>query len=184
MPNLENLQDIIFWSYANLSMAHAALDSEATSFGPREYSIRSSMWRRLCEKDAEIRPLIDDEKQKMKRQSACAYCGSSEELTADHLLPTSRGGPESGANLVRACRSCNSSKNNRDLMSWFAARDEFPPILLLRRYLKSVYIYAEDHDLLDMAPDTLNDEELPFDIEAIPRKVPHLNELDFWVDLA
>ncbi len=43
----------------------------------------------------------------------CAYCGSAERLTIDHVLPKSRGGPDTWENLVAACTLCNNRKGNR-----------------------------------------------------------------------
>lgn len=46
----------------------------------------------------------------------CLYCGnrfSATELTRDHVVPTSRGGRDSWANVVTACRTCNHRKDNR-----------------------------------------------------------------------
>lgn len=46
----------------------------------------------------------------------CAYCGGvfdDETLSKDHILPLSRGGPDSWMNTVAACKSCNSRKSNR-----------------------------------------------------------------------
>lgn len=43
----------------------------------------------------------------------CVYCGSTDDLTLDHVMPISRGGGESPANLATCCRSCNSSKRAR-----------------------------------------------------------------------
>jgi 5-methylcytosine-specific restriction endonuclease McrA len=43
----------------------------------------------------------------------CVYCGSKDELTIDHMVPSSRGGKTSFENCVTACRSCNNKKNNR-----------------------------------------------------------------------
>lgn len=54
----------------------------------------------------------------------CAYCGRDlkdarpEEVTLDHLLPRIKGGDNSASNLVTACRSCNSSRGDRDLQSF------------------------------------------------------------------
>jgi len=42
----------------------------------------------------------------------CQYCGSSKDLTLDHVLPKSRGGKTSWDNLVAACRNCNSRKGD------------------------------------------------------------------------
>ncbi len=43
----------------------------------------------------------------------CAYCGSTRQLTIDHIIPTSRGGLNTWDNLVCCCYSCNIKKSNR-----------------------------------------------------------------------
>jgi len=43
----------------------------------------------------------------------CLYCGSTRDLTIDHIIPTSRGGKSTFENCVSACRPCNNSKGNR-----------------------------------------------------------------------
>jgi 5-methylcytosine-specific restriction endonuclease McrA len=43
----------------------------------------------------------------------CVYCGTTKDLTIDHVIPRSKGGTESWENLVTACHSCNSKKGNR-----------------------------------------------------------------------
>jgi len=48
----------------------------------------------------------------------CAYCGSTENLTLDHIVPLSNGGAHSPDNLCVACRFCNSSKSNKGLTEW------------------------------------------------------------------
>ncbi len=40
----------------------------------------------------------------------CAYCGSSEDLSVDHILPKSLGGGDEEENLVTSCSRCNSMK--------------------------------------------------------------------------
>ena len=50
----------------------------------------------------------------LRRDShACQYCGATERLTLDHVLPRSRGGPETWENLVAACTRCNNRKGSR-----------------------------------------------------------------------
>ncbi|WP_206109929.1 HNH endonuclease [Paenibacillus albicereus] len=46
---------------------------------------------------------------------ACRYCGSEDELTADHVIPESAGGPTTLDNLVTACRTCNTKKGRKSL---------------------------------------------------------------------
>jgi len=43
----------------------------------------------------------------------CVYCGSSEILTIDHVIPTSRGGKSNFDNCVTACKPCNNKKDRR-----------------------------------------------------------------------
>ena len=43
----------------------------------------------------------------------CVYCGSSKQLTLDHVIPKSRGGGNDWNNLVTCCFSCNLRKGNR-----------------------------------------------------------------------
>lgn len=40
----------------------------------------------------------------------CVVCGSEVDMTLDHILPWSKGGPDTAANLRVLCRPCNSSK--------------------------------------------------------------------------
>lgn len=49
----------------------------------------------------------------------CTYCGTAEEpLTADHIVPLSRGGSNHPDNLTACCIPCNSSKSDRLLSEW------------------------------------------------------------------
>jgi 5-methylcytosine-specific restriction endonuclease McrA len=42
----------------------------------------------------------------------CQYCGTKKDLTLDHVMPSSRGGPHSWLNLVTACKKCNARKGD------------------------------------------------------------------------
>lgn len=49
----------------------------------------------------------------------CAYCGAADDgLQRDCVLPISRGGRYTLANVVPACRSCNASKCNDEVTGW------------------------------------------------------------------
>ena len=43
----------------------------------------------------------------------CQYCGSSSDLTIDHVIPKSRNGKDTWDNLVTACNKCNHKKGNK-----------------------------------------------------------------------
>lgn len=49
----------------------------------------------------------------------CAYCGKVRELEQDHFVALSNGGEYTHNNIVPACKSCNSSKGNKDFFEWY-----------------------------------------------------------------
>lgn len=53
---------------------------------------------------------------------ACVYCGASENLSIDHVVPRSKGGGNEPENLSTACMPCNTSKRDRDLADWLASK--------------------------------------------------------------
>ena len=76
----------------------------------------------------------------------------------------------------------NSSKGGRDLIEWMTAKNRFPPLLLLRRYVKIVARYCEEHGHLDADVSRLDDEPgMPFDVRVLPTQFPPLEELTLWV---
>jgi 5-methylcytosine-specific restriction endonuclease McrA len=42
----------------------------------------------------------------------CQYCGSRSNLTVDHVVPRSKGGPSSWENIVASCAPCNRRKGD------------------------------------------------------------------------
>ena len=45
----------------------------------------------------------------------CQYCGTSRDLTLDHVIPRSKGVKSTWTNLVTACKRCNSTKGDDSL---------------------------------------------------------------------
>lgn len=48
-----------------------------------------------------------------RHRGRCYYCKKRRVLTLDHVLPLTKGGLHVEQNIVPACKSCNSRKNNR-----------------------------------------------------------------------
>ncbi|MBN8427530.1 MAG: HNH endonuclease [Xanthomonadales bacterium] len=176
---IQTVGELLHWSYANLAMAHSAISAKANKYGRTQFMIRSRLYAGLNKQTMSIGPLADDERLKMVLPQACCYCGRRDHLSVDHLIPTKRGGANKGDNLVWACRSCNSSKCARDALEWLAERNRFPPILLLRRYLKLAIEISRERNLMGVplaaAP------ELPFSLSAIPQAFPQPGQLRLWV---
>jgi hypothetical protein len=54
----------------------------------------------------------------------CSFCGRAAEegnpLSIDHVLAAELGGTNDDANLITACRRCNSRKQDKSMRAWFA----------------------------------------------------------------
>jgi len=171
--------ELLHWSYANLAMAHSAVEAKAEKYGRLHFMVRARLFAGLNKRTMNIGPLADDEHLKMILPQACCYCGSAQFLSVDHLIPTKRGGANAGDNLVWACRSCNSSKSAKDALEWLVQRNQFPSLLLLRRYLKLAIEIATVRGAMDSLVATAP--EMPFSLAAIPRAFPSPTELRLWV---
>lgn len=71
-------------------------------------AIPSRAWRQV--------PTLSNPKLFARDRHLCAYCGGlfrSDDLTREHIVPTSRGGQDTWMNCITACRSCNGQKANR-----------------------------------------------------------------------
>lgn len=55
------------------------------------------------------------------RHDPCVYCGGPAP-TVDHIVPVSKGGTSEWSNLAAACKSCNSSKRDLDLLGFLSRR--------------------------------------------------------------
>lgn len=128
-----------------------------------------------------MRSMYDDERLKMTAPQACYYCGATDDLTIDHLIPRIRGGQDDADNLILACRVCNSSKQGRDMLLWATSKGFFPSILLLRRYLKIVARYCDQHGHMDIDLRLAEEQDTPFDLRLLPTRFPPLPKLKLWV---
>ena len=95
----------------------------------------------------------------LRDEFRCQYCGSTGELTFDHVTPRSRGGRTTWENVVAACGCCNLKKGNLTLrqagmhMARPARRPEamelqnkgrkFPPNFLHESWMDFLYWDAE-----------------------------------------
>ena len=62
----------------------------------------------------------------------CAYCGSTENLTVEHIVPISQFGANKRYNIIPACSHCNSSKSDQDILEWYPKQPFYSTERLLK----------------------------------------------------
>ncbi|MCP5047342.1 MAG: HNH endonuclease [bacterium] len=174
---LNTVKELLFWSYANLAMAHTAVNAKQEKYAPFNFMIRSRLFKGLMDGSMNVRTLLDDEKIKLLSGNKCSYCGITEHLSIDHIFPKKFGGKDEGDNLIYACKSCNSSKGKKGLMEWMNSKNIFPPLMILRRYLKLIIIYCIENNLMECSVEELKNQKLPFNLEYVPVSYPKPSEL-------
>ena len=172
IESVEKVKDKIYISYANLAMAHSAVTKKQDEYEKINLIIRAKLLKGLQNGNVNMRTIFDDEKVKLQTGQICNYCGSNEKLALDHIFPQKYGGKDDAENLVFACKTCNSSKGKKDLKEWMIFRNEFLPLMIIRRYLKLVYKYSTENNLLDKTVSELEKLELPFKIQYLPTEFP------------
>ncbi len=71
-------------------------------------AIPSRAWRQ--------QPALSNAKLFVRDRHLCAYCGGRftfDQLTREHIVPTSRGGRDGWMNCITACKACNGRKGSR-----------------------------------------------------------------------
>jgi hypothetical protein len=62
---------------------------------------------------------------KEKWNYECAYCGSEDNLTLDHIVPRSKGGSDRITNVLCACKKCNHLKGHQKWYDWYLQQSFF-----------------------------------------------------------
>ncbi len=99
--------------------------------------------------------ILREDKQLIEAEKACVYCGTTQGLQWEHIVPKSLKINERCPacdkiqgihNMIWACGPCNASKNDRGLYTFYKEKlapepkfyDLLPP-LLEKKYLKTIY---------------------------------------------
>ena len=172
-PKYKNWGECIFWVYSNLNMYNAAKNKEAKRFDKYYYIIRSKAFKSYRDGSWSIHSLYEDNNDKEDfGKSCCWYCGHSAQgatkLTVEHIFPKVKGGDDSFDNLVYSCKSCNSSKNDKDLIQWLTEeKHTIPSFALARIYMKLVYKYSVENSLMEKSIEDIQQMNLPFNPSSL-----------------
>lgn len=147
---VKTVRDLIYWEYA-------CLIAEAAGFSGN-YGFVISRYKKLKSGEMSWSSTIRDLHKQMEKGLVCVYCGATEGLTADHIVPISRAGIDprihnlldSQDNCVFACRICNCQKGARDAFQWYQDEEKGAlPSLVRSKFLKLAYKVHEAQGTLD-----------------------------------
>ena len=177
-PPKATIAERLYWSYANLAMAEMAVHNRDTKYSQKHFMIRARLYSGLTKGTMSPRSLMRDQRIRMTLPQECLYCGDTRNLSIDHIVPTNRGGTDAGDNAVWACRMCNSSKSNKDLFAWWSeCRTGFPPLFVVRIYLKQAIAYCIGQALMQLPWADVS--QHPFSFGHIPTSYPDPQTLTF-----
>jgi len=138
---IKTVRDLIFWEYAKLISGSALKDRKNYAFIMckfKELQTGKIKWSEILREDLKM------------DSSRCEYCGNTEDLSNDHIVPKRDCHFAEIHNIVKSCKKCNSSKGNKDLIEWWGRERIYElPRVVYGKYLKMIYICHECRGTLD-----------------------------------
>jgi hypothetical protein len=148
---VDTVRRLIYWQYAQLIAKAAGFEAN--------YGFVVSRYKKLESGEMVWSSSVRDYEKELDKGRICIYCGSTEGLSTDHIVPISRAGVDpriiavvdSSDNCVCACKKCNSSKGDRDVFEWYGPdRLDEVPKLVVSKFLKLAYRVHETQGTLDL----------------------------------
>ncbi len=150
---VKTIRDLVYWEYAKLITGRAVGDRKNRPFCMHTF---------LKLRNGQIHPstiLRENHLLVEEGTEKCTYCGHYKSgLEWEHIIPTSRGGPDTIDNQVLACRRCNAEKGDKCLYDWYGEERKYEiPRLAWGKYLKVIYDLHEQVGTLDSTCSRTND---------------------------
>lgn len=153
MPDKEvrTILDLIYYQYAKI-IAKSAMGADAKKSA---YGFIKTKFRELKNDETKWSDILREDKQFVEAEKKCVYCGSTENLQWEHIIPKSLlindrcpscERIQGIHNQIWACKTCNTRKGTKGLYRFMKElypdakpfSDILPP-LLEKKYLKTIY---------------------------------------------
>jgi hypothetical protein len=172
---VRTIREQIFWQYAKLI-------SKSAGFGINARAFQMDRFTSLRDGKIQWSSSVREWLKEHEKPNECIYCGSTKNLTTEHILPVSCGGPDTADNVIKACQSCNSKKGDKRLYTWIglANKDEIPRIAE-GKYLKLLYELHEKNGTLGLDKSELTKKFCPqCDLKNACQKEGHEGKLTVY----
>lgn len=164
--HIRTVRELVYWEYAKLIAGSAVGDR-------KNYRFVTYTYKKLSAGRLVPSAILRENQLLVEAERLCAYCGApADQLQWEHIIPTSRGGPDTIDNMVLACARCNQAKAGRDPFEWYGLERAYDvPRLVLGKYLKLVFDYHEEGGTLDAADLNADGKLDVFDLGAVFRRI-------------
>lgn len=157
MPDREvkTIRDLILYQYAKIIAKSALGYTDGLQAKKASYGFIKKTFRQLRDSEKKWSDILREDLQFVSTEKKCIYCGGTENLSQDHIVPKTLLINERCPhcdhiqgihNLIWACKSCNSAKQQKGLYTFFSQKhntahpSDFLPPLLEKKYLKTIYL--------------------------------------------
>jgi len=148
-PYVKTIREEILYEYAKLISRSA--------HGSLQRGFITDRFKKLRDGSISISDTIREWEREQELPKACVFCGSTHNLTTDHLIPVNRGGDDSADNLVLACQTCNSARGDKGVFEWLGLENKDNlHRLVAGKYLKQLLRLHEKAGTLEVSRDSLN----------------------------
>ena len=131
---------------------YAKLISRSVFNGKINYKFVSDRFKALRDGRATMSGTNREWQREHELPKECVFCRAIENLQVDHLIPRSRGGPDSADNIVWSCSSCNISRGDQGIFQWLGLKKKDNlHRLVAGKYLKELFELHSMHSTLDIS---------------------------------
>ena len=142
---VKSIREEILYEYAKLM-------SRTVFKGKLNYGFITDRFKALRDGEITISGTTREWQREQQLPQECVFCGSTNELQIDHLIPRNRGGSDAADNMVWSCRSCNASRCDRGIFEWLGLEEKDKlHRLVAGKYLKELYDLHERAGTLDIS---------------------------------
>lgn len=141
--HLASVFETLMYEYAKLIADRAVEERNAVApaarVGNSYWSFVSRTFKKLSQGELAASAILRENKLLVSQGQKCAYCEATQGLQWEHIVPLSRGGPDTIDNLVLSCAKCNREKGARNPIEWYFARGldrKYVPRIVMGKLVK------------------------------------------------
>lgn len=156
MPDkdVSTIRDLIYYQYAKIIAKRAFFAADGKEAKSANYGFIKKTFLELKNGTKSWSKITREDWQFVESENKCIYCGSSDNLHREHIVPKSlKIKPECAScdiiqgihNQIWACKQCNSAKGTMGLYEFFKRKYpgerkfyDFIPPLVEKKYLKTI----------------------------------------------